>query len=126
VGLLASSQIIRRGLVKRSFWVTLGVSTLISCGPIDYINTVHFKASRAIAEAKAAEAEKMAPYEFTSAKVYLRMAKEKAAYADFEIAIDYGTRAHDMAKDALKLAGERRRVAAEPPSARGGDSGGEP
>ena len=78
-----------------------------ACGPIDYINTVTLKASRAVSEAKAANAEKLAPYEYWSARTYLLMAREMGARADFEHSIDYGEKAQKMAQQARKLASEK-------------------
>ena len=78
-----------------------------ACGPIEYLNTVTFNASQAVAEAKAANAEKLAPYEYWSALVYLRMAQEKASYADFQLSIKYGERAIKMGKKARKIAVEK-------------------
>lgn len=99
---------LRGGLqVKRSLFLALGALTLVSCGPIDYIHTVTLNATRAVAEAKTAEAEERAPYEYWSSVTYLHMAKERAAYADYEMAIKYGEKAEEMAKDARKLAGKR-------------------
>jgi hypothetical protein len=93
--------------VKRLLYIGLGVVTFSSCGPVDYLHTVTLKATRSLAEARAAEAEKLSPYEYWSAVEYLQMAKEKAAYAEYEIAISYGDKAESMANDAKRLASER-------------------
>ena len=77
------------------------------CGPIDYLNTVTRKATRALAEAKTADAERLSPYEYWSAVEYIHMAREKAAYADYEIAIAYGEKAEKMAKEARRIATEK-------------------
>ncbi len=78
-----------------------------ACGPVDYLNTVTLKATRAVADAKAANAEKLAPYEYWSALTYLQMAREKVGYADFEDAVNYGEKSEEMAKKAKKLAAEK-------------------
>ena len=91
-------------------WLLLTLLLLPACGPIQYISTVTFKARRLVAEAKTAEAEAHAPYEYWSAVTYLRMAREKAGYADFQNAKDYGDRAVAMARKARVLADERRRA----------------
>lgn len=94
-------------------WITWLLFTLVAlpaCGPIQYISTVTFKARRLVSEAKTAEAESYAPYEYWSAVTYLRMAREKAGYADFQNAKDYGDRAVAMATKARELADERRRA----------------
>ena len=67
--------------MKRSLWFTLimlGAGALSACGPIGYHYSVSLKAAQALAEAKAANAEKLAPYEYWSAVTYLKMAREKA------------------------------------------------
>ncbi|PID38895.1 MAG: hypothetical protein CSA65_01480 [Proteobacteria bacterium] len=88
----------------------LTLVALPACGPIQYISTVTFKARRLVSEAKTAEAKSYAPYEYWSAVTYLRMAREKAGYADFQNAADYGDRAVAMARKARELSDERRRA----------------
>ncbi|MCB9556720.1 MAG: DUF4398 domain-containing protein [Deltaproteobacteria bacterium] len=80
---------------------------IASCGPGRYIYTVTAKASRLYAQAKTAGAEKLAPYEFWSAQVYLRMAREKAGDADWQIALRYGEQSAKMSQEATRLARER-------------------
>ena len=85
-------------MVKRLIICTfVCVLLLAACGPIDYLNTVTLKATRAVADAKAANAEKLAPYEYWSALTYLQMAREKVGYADFEDAVTYGEKSEEMA-----------------------------
>ena len=79
-----------------------------ACGPVRYIATVTAKASRLVAEAKTANAEKHAPYEYWSAVRYLEMAREKVGYADFEAALKYGDRSVAMAEKARAITAERR------------------
>jgi hypothetical protein len=82
--------------------------TLASCGPIQYLSKVSIEASREVAQAKTVGAEKHAVYEYWSAVTYLHMARQKAGTADYQLAIDYGERAHAMAKKAVTLSKERR------------------
>lgn len=88
----------------------LAAALLVACGPISYISTVSVRATRLVSEAKTAEAERYAPYEYWSAVTYLRMAREKAGYADFQVSVDYGDRAVEMARKARQLAAERRQA----------------
>lgn len=88
----------------------LAAALLAACGPISYISTVSVRATRLVSEAKTAEAERYAPYEYWSAVTYLRMAREKAGYADFQVSVDYGDRAVEMARKARQLAAERRQA----------------
>jgi len=85
----------------------LGAGALSACGPIGYHYSVSLKAAQALAEAKAANAEKLAPYEYWSAVTYLKMAREKASYADYQNAWDYGERCEAAAQKAKKLASEK-------------------
>lgn len=101
-------------MVKHFLYLPLLVAGLASCGPIEYINQVTVKASRAVAEARAADAEELSPYEYWSAVTYLQMAKETVAYADFEMAIEYGDKAEEMARDARKLASQKREAGVGP------------
>jgi len=84
------------------------MAVLSACvGPIDYLNTTARKARRAVAEADTASAEKLAPYEYWSAVVYLRMAREKAGHAHWEDAWKYGRKAEEMGELAKKMATEK-------------------
>ena len=87
--------------------IFLSTAAFSSCGPIDYVFTVGIDARRAVANAKAADAENLSPYEYWSAVEYLYMAKEKAAYAEYEMANAYGAKANEMAQDALRLARQK-------------------
>lgn len=89
---------------RLSRFLLLIVAFLSACGPVSYLTVVAHRAARAVKEAKAVNAEKLAPYEYWSATEYLRMAREKAAYAYYELAYDYGKKAEDMAKAAQNLA----------------------
>ncbi len=93
--------------MRRILWVAVAAMTCAACGPIDYINTVAFKASRAVAEAEASNAVKLAPYEYWSAKTYLHMAREMGSRADFQLSIEYGETAIAMGQKARKLSIEK-------------------
>jgi hypothetical protein len=84
--------------------VALAVCVAWGCGPVNYISQVSFKASSAVEAARAAQAERYAPYEYTSAVEYLHKAKEEAGYADHQAAVRFGQKAEEMAEKAKKLA----------------------
>lgn len=87
------------------------VATVCGCiGPVDYLATTALKARRAVAEARTANAEKLAPYEYWSAVIYLRMSREKAGHADFEDSWKYGRKSAEMGSLAKKLASEKAEV----------------
>lgn len=84
-----------------------------ACGPVQSV-TVIWEASSAIEGARAADAQKLAPYEYTSAELYLDKALEEQSYADFEPAIVFGARAVEMAKKAKELSQQAGKTPAAP------------
>ena len=100
------------------FGLVFGLSglTLPACGPFGYIGKVSKGATRAVAEAEAAGAEELAPYEYWAAVTYLEQARVLMGYSEYERAFDYGSRAEQLA-DAAKRKAER--VAAEQATASG-------
>jgi len=88
----------------------LSVATLalgVGCGPFGYLKKVAKDATKAVADAKAVEAEIYAPYEYWGAVSYLEQAKILMAYSEYERSFDYGTRAKQLAEEARAKA-ERR------------------
>ena len=93
-------------------WVV--VLLLSACGPVAYVNQVTRSADSAVAEARAAEAEKYAPYWWTRATQFLHMAREVAGHADFQGANHFGR----LAEDAATKATAEAKLAAKDPSRR--------
>jgi hypothetical protein len=77
---------------------------MAACGPIEYLNQVGSKAAVAVAEAKRAQADRYAPFEFTAAQEYLHKAREEAGYSQYETSIEYGRRSEEMANRARAIA----------------------
>ena len=104
------AQAVRRrwDLVRRLAGQLLGLVLLAaaasSCGPIEYLSQVSNRATSAVAAAKAANAERYAPYEYTCAVEYLHKAREEAAYAQYQDAIEYGRKSEAMANRARAMA----------------------
>jgi hypothetical protein len=73
------------------------------CGPIEYLN-ISTKAGAALASAKQANAEQLAPYEYTAAEEYLHKAREEAGYSQYQQSIEFGRRAESLAERAHALA----------------------
>ncbi len=106
-------------MIDRSLSVTVRAVTRIvvaivalaaaGCGPIEYMSQVTRRATTAVEAARAVNADKLAPYEFTTAVEYLHKAREEASYAQYQVAIAYGHRAEDAAEKARVLAIERSR-----------------
>jgi hypothetical protein len=76
----------------------------VACGPIEYISQVTLRADNELAAARAAGAEKYAPYEYTAAVEYLHKAREEEGYARHQVAIRFGKKAWQMARKAKKIA----------------------
>jgi hypothetical protein len=93
--------------------LVLGVA-LAGCGPIVYVSEVSRHASDAVDTARAAHADKYAPYWWTRATQYLEQAREVAAYADFQGANRFGR----LAAEAADKATEEALIAARDPSKR--------
>ena len=86
-------------------WVV--VLWLAGCGPVGYVSQVTRSAAVAVDEARAAQADRYAPYWWTRATQYLHMAREVAGRADFQGANHFGrlaTEAADQATHDAKLA----------------------
>jgi sRNA-binding protein len=73
----------------------------LGCGPVLYVNEVTLHAADAVDEARAAQADKYAPYYWTRATQYLVMAREQAARADFQGANHFGKLATEAGKQAV-------------------------
>ncbi len=87
---------------------------LAGCGPIGYVGEVTLRASSAVDAARAAHADRYAPYWWTRATQYLHEARELAAHADFQGANRFGR----LATEAADRATEEATIAARDPSKR--------
>ena len=85
------------------------VSLVVACGPIEYVNDVTRHASDRVEAAKAADADKYAPYYWTRAKEYLQKARERAAYADYQGANRFGRLASEAADLAEQASAEAKK-----------------
>jgi hypothetical protein len=77
------------------------------CGPVQ--STAYLlDAAVQIEGARTAQAERFAPYEWTSANLYLHKAREEVGYSDFEQAVSYSKKAagfaHKAKENAMKAA----------------------
>lgn len=91
-----------------------------ACGPVQYITKVSQDAASQVAAAKAANAEKYAPYEYTAAVEYLHKAREEEGYADHQAAVHFGRLASENAEKAKKIALENAGKPLEPNPAESG------
>ena len=89
-------------------WVALFAAVLLTalaiggCGPVES-TTLIIEADTAFHNAKTADAETKAPYEYTAAEQYLHKAREMWGTSDFEYAIDFATKARDLAIKAREI-----------------------
>lgn len=75
------------------------VSVLAACGPVQ--STAYLlDADVSLEAARTARAEHYAPYEYTSAKLYLLKAREEVGYSDYEVAVDFARKASKFANEA--------------------------
>jgi hypothetical protein len=95
-----------------------GVALAISCGPIQS-TVVLLDAENMMEAARTAQAEKLAPYEWTAAGLYFAKSKEEVGSSEFEAAVGYGKKALDFAKRArdAALKNGRRDEGLQPPVA---------
>jgi hypothetical protein len=94
-------------------WV-IAMALSSGCGPIAYINQVPRDAAPKVERARQLGADKYSPYWWTRAVVYLNMAREVAAHADYQGANRFGR----LASEAAEKAAEEAEAAARDPSKR--------
>ena len=76
---------------------------IISCGPIT-ATTAIADATVALEAARGIQADQYAVYEFESAVLYLRKAREEEGYSDFQTAINLAGRSRAFSEKARDLA----------------------
>ncbi len=94
----------KRPALAAACFALIGLS--VGCGPFGYIGRVATDASRSVADAEAAKAEELAPYEYWGSVAYLEQAKVMMAYSEYERSFDYGDRSKQLA-EAAKEKSER-------------------
>lgn len=86
----------------------------VGCGPTQ--STAYLIDAETMLEAaRTAQADKLAPYEWTSARLYIEKSKEEVGYSDFEQAVDYAKKAVDFATRARDNALKASRKGEPPP-----------
>ena len=84
-------------------WLLALLLCLCACGPVQ--STAYLlDAEVQLEAARTAQAERYAPYEWTSANLYYRKAKEEVGYSDYEQAVDFAQKAKGFATSALENA----------------------
>ncbi len=90
--------------MRRALLVAVIGALATACGPIGYVVAIN-GAAEAVEAAQTVDAAHYAPYEFNFARAHLDKAREFAAEAEYQNAMDmaevaetYGTRARDLAR----------------------------
>lgn len=79
------------------------VGLAAACGPVQ--STAYLiDADVQLEAARTAQADKFAPYEWTSANLYIHKAREEVGYSDFEQAVTYAQKAAKFASAARDMA----------------------
>lgn len=88
-------------------------SQLVACGPV---STIHYiqQTKAELEVARTADAEALAPYEYTAAVAYLDKTREEHGYADFSVSRDFGEKALKFARSARVKAMEAKADGALP------------
>jgi hypothetical protein len=85
------------------------------CGPVRATSVIG-DAETAIARARAADGERLAPYETVSAQLYLAKAREQQGRAQYGAAEDLAKQSIRFAREAVERAGEQRSRGAATPA----------
>ncbi len=78
---------------------------LMCCGPVTTATTIS-DASRELKEARANDAEKSAPYEYTKAAAFLHKSKELEGHGLYEQSSTFARRSRTMSEKAIDVARE--------------------
>ena len=85
--------------MKRLLVLVAAAGSLAGCGPVK--STSHLlDAEVQIQAARTAGAEKLAPFEWTAANLYIRKAREEVGYSDFQAGVDFAEKASRYATEA--------------------------
>jgi hypothetical protein len=102
---------------RRTLAVALAVLSagfLEACGPTQSTAFL-IDAETMMEAARTAQAEKLAPYDWTLARLYLLKSKEEVGYSEFEQAVDYAKKAVEFATRARDNAVKAVRKSEAPP-----------
>ena len=79
------------------------VGALAGCGPVRSTANI-LDAEVQIQAARTAGAEKLAPYEWTAANLYIHKAREEVGYSDYQAGVDFAVKASKYANEAREKA----------------------
>lgn len=87
--------------------LVLALTAFVGCGGVIYTARI-ISASQAVEQAREAGASELAPYEYHYAVENLDKAREEAAEAEYQDAVEFAGLAETFGTKALRLARERR------------------
>lgn len=85
--------------MKRLLVLVAAAGAVAGCGPLRSTSNL-LDAEVQIQAARTAGAEKLAPYEWTAANLYIRKAREEVGYSDFQAGVDFAEKAARFAAEA--------------------------
>ena len=97
------------------FILSVMLLTLNACGPISAHSAIA-KAEIMLETAKGVQAERLAVYEYTRAKMTLKKAKEEEGYSSFQNAVDLATESQRFSDEARERSLRARRVKPRTPA----------
>jgi hypothetical protein len=97
----------------RGMATLIAVGVLAACGPIRSSSHL-LDADVQIEVARAAGAEKYAPYEWTAANLYLHKARELVGRSEYEVALGFSEKATKFAQEARTNAIAAAKAASSP------------
>ena len=89
--------------MKRLLVLVAAAGAVAGCGPLRSTSNL-LDAEVQIQAARTAGAEKLAPYEWTAANLYLRKAREEVGYSDYQAGVDFAVKASKYANAAREKA----------------------
>ncbi len=89
--------------MKRLLVLVAAAGAVAGCGPLRSTSNL-LDAEVQIQAARTAGAEKLAPYEWTAANLYIRKAREEVGYSDFQAGVDFAEKAARFATQAREQA----------------------
>jgi hypothetical protein len=113
----------RHSTIRRLLPLTLlGVLWLaMGCGPVQSTYLI-LSAQAELDGARAAQADRYAPYEYTAANQYLDKAREEQGYAEFGASVDFAYKAKELAKEGKKRSLSKQQEESPPELIESGDA----
>lgn len=89
--------------MKKLMVLVAVAGALAACGPVKSTANI-LDAEVQIQAARTAGADKLAPYEWTAANLYLAKAREEIGYSDYQAGVDFAVKASRFANEAREKA----------------------